>query len=360
MQSWRLMGIASLLSGAVFINIAVGVVLVAQFGRGLLGVTSPFLSRPDAFLNSTFVAFVAAATYLTVDPVSKAVYTIRCFAVESVHSGADLRVSLRQITAVLVAALFIACSTPARADTSAVATHDLDRAIDQVLREPQYSWRMPREVKQTGENTLLEWAANGIADGFRKAGRALSRFVDWLLDLWLDDIGPPAGTTGPPSRTTARLLIVLLILLVPGAAFAVWRLHVQKVVGIVEAQEIIEANPVDVSSEHVSAAQLSQDEWLRLADDLLANGDTRLALRALFLGGLARLAGDGLITLARFKTNQEYDRELLRRTRALPQVRSAFRTLLQTFEPCWYGRVIPDEATVIQMRTVVMRLGAHA
>ena len=44
-----------------------------------------------------------------------------------------------------------------------------------------------------------------------------------------------------------------------------------------------------------------------------------------------------MITIADFKSNREYELELYRRARAMPDLKAAFSQSLQWFEKVWYG-----------------------
>jgi hypothetical protein len=70
----------------------------------------------------------------------------------------------------------------------------------------------------------------------------------------------------------------------------------------------------------------------------------RLALRAFYLASLARLAAGDLITIAKFKSNRDYERELQRRAHAFPEVLSTFAQNVSVFDRVWYGlhEVNPD------------------
>jgi hypothetical protein len=72
------------------------------------------------------------------------------------------------------------------------------------------------------------------------------------------------------------------------------------------------------------------------------------------------LQREGLVTLQPFKTNLDYDRELTRRARAHPEVRPAYRTLLNAFERCWYGMAAPEIDTIQRMRALLKELTVSA
>lgn len=81
---------------------------------------------------------------------------------------------------------------------------------------------------------------------------------------------------------------------------------------------------------------------MSLGRDLLQRGELRLALRAFYLASLAHLAERELITLAKFKSNLDYQREVQRRGHALASLPELFAHNVSAFERSWYG---PHEVT---------------
>jgi hypothetical protein len=94
---------------------------------------------------------------------------------------------------------------------------------------------------------------------------------------------------------------------------------------------------VDITRDDVDATLLPEDGWLRLARELIEKGDLRLALRALYLATLTCLAGQNLITVARYKSDREYEVELRRRSHARPLLPAVFAENRSLFESAWYG-----------------------
>jgi hypothetical protein len=93
----------------------------------------------------------------------------------------------------------------------------------------------------------------------------------------------------------------------------------------------------DLHAPDLLADQWPEEGWLKLARELAQAGNLRLALRASYLAGLAHLGQRQLITIARYKSNFDYDRELRRRARQQEALLTAFHENLTAFECAWYG-----------------------
>jgi hypothetical protein len=92
----------------------------------------------------------------------------------------------------------------------------------------------------------------------------------------------------------------------------------------------------------------------------MEKGELRLALRALYLSSLADLADRQLITIARFKSNRDYERELARRSHALPEVSEIFARNVGVFDRAWYGLHPVTLEAMEEFSGNVNRLKAHA
>jgi hypothetical protein len=139
--------------------------------------------------------------------------------------------------------------------------------------------------------------------------------------------------------------IAVVVVVLGYVIWLAWRQGRRTATAAATVQAAVVAQP-DLRDENVQAAQLPADGWLALAHEQMARGDWRLALRALYLGSLARLGSEGLLTLARFKTNQDYERELRRRALNRTALHGWFRGRRHEFEAVWYGRAQPGEAQV--------------
>jgi hypothetical protein len=114
----------------------------------------------------------------------------------------------------------------------------------------------------------------------------------------------------------------------------------------------------DLSDENLGAEQLPEDGWTKLARELLAGGDLRLALRAFYLASLAHLAQRNLIKLEKFKSNREYERELNRRAHSLPALLGAFGQNVSVFDRSWYGLHEIDSELVSEFAANLERMRA--
>jgi hypothetical protein len=80
---------------AIAVNLASLITAMPLLLQMLLGIDTMFARSPSTLANSTFFAVVCGLTYLCMDPVVKAVYVLRCFYGQALHTGEDLQVALR-------------------------------------------------------------------------------------------------------------------------------------------------------------------------------------------------------------------------------------------------------------------------
>jgi hypothetical protein len=348
----------------------------------LFGIESVFTRSMFSLLNTTFFAGMLGLAFLCVDPLLKSVYVLRCFYGESLESGEDLRAQLKSaavaqtlsVIAMLWLGLFCASSVraadtpapavpPAPAPVSApVSPAELDRAINRTIHETKYTWRMPREnVVETDQ------PQGALAQFFEKAGALLRKWAraasDWLDKWWRKLVRHPqthssSGSSGYGWIESLQILLYGLVALVLAALavflYRIWRGR-QPLAFV--ASEPIQPVP-DINDENVGADQLPGDRWTKLARELLARGELRLALRAFYFASLAHLASRHLISLARFKSNRDYERELHRRGHSFPGLLVVFGDNLGAFERVWYGLHEVNHELVDQFAANVERIKA--
>jgi prephenate dehydrogenase len=83
-------------------------------------------------------------------------------------------------------------------------------------------------------------------------------------------------------------------------------------------------------------------------------------MRAFYLASLAHLAAKNLISIARFKSNRDYERELNRRGHSFPELLSIFGQNVSVFERIWYGTHEINLDTVNRFALQVERIKSGA
>jgi hypothetical protein len=455
----------------VWLNWGMVCFLLPGLAKALLGVESIFTRSEFSMLNTTFFAVVFGLTYLSVDPILKALYVLRCFYGESLHSGEDLKAELRRFAAAAVqaaacVALALSLMTPftgqaterpegwsanlksaaaqrlqpaipdeggigvrgkggcavqsagartflsaARrsglemaassepADDSGVAADknvrapspaaaaipstplkrgvdekpaaqfapslsppELDRTIQQVMQQRKYAWRLPREKVVETEDTQQGIIARFLEKIGTWIKEQVVKCMEWLVD-WLDKLfrsqrtPTPSGGSGYGWILAQELLLYgLIAAVVIGLAlfgYRIWRNRRRRSATI--DSEPIRSAP-DLTDENVGAEQLPEDSWTKLARELLERGEWRLALRAFYLASLAHLAARNLISLAKFKSNRDYERELGRRGHSFPELLALFGDNVSVFERIWYGMHEINAGLVNQFAANVERI----
>ena len=357
-QNHLALGIMTLFCFFVFFNLALGIMAVPYLLKWILGIETVFTLSGLRLLNTTFLAVLGALTYLCVDPVLKTLYVLRCFYGVSRQTGEDLRSALRPFLYIgLVAGLFwVAQPTRALAQEAAgdrarpVVTeawrHDarqLDRSIQTVLQQRRFAWRLPRPAVPDAQ-AAPGWMAGTIqwiSDGFKALARPLGRWIKALID-WFDQHLPKPKRTGENEGTDYRGLIrwifyglgfALALLL----AYALVRWLLRSRAMPVPAEATADTGRIDLTDERLTARDLPLDQWLDMARELVASNDLRHGLRALYLSVLAVLADHQRVTIARYKSNQDYARELARHAHAEPELLTSFNWCVRVFERTWYG-----------------------
>ncbi len=348
----------------VCLNLIVMLITVPYLLNRLLGIETVFTLSTGSVLNTTFATAVIALTYLCIDPILKTCYLLRTYYSVSLKDGTDLKVALKQ-PMVRTAMLILVCGglwlgdvapvaaqssvSPARVD-DAIGADELNHAIDQVISRREFAWRAPREKNEDAAEpdgplaAVLRWLKEKLKPVFKKIGEWLEAFFRWLEKLFRRK--PPPVDEDKPADTgwqssVQGLMYVLLILVGVFLIFMMVRYIRQKYrqkKTRVPARPTTADKPVDLAAEHVSATDLPVNRWLELARKLAARGELRLALRALYLATLAELADRELITIAKFKSNREYVRELKRRAHDKGALPAMFRDQVRLFDSVWYGR----------------------
>jgi hypothetical protein len=222
-----------------------------------------------------------------------------------------------------------------------------DRQIERVLQSPEYNWRQ----RTASDGAPAHSKETSIIDQWRKSLRQLLLSLgSWARDLVKSLLKPldlkPAISQSEVPRFSALLNALGYFL---WAAFAgtliFFAIRIFKFKAIKLPSSIVSPQKPDLATEEVEANQLPDDEWYALAREKIAQGEFRQAQRALFLAILSYLASHRFITVERWKTNTDYEKELGRKAKHLSELPALFSLSRLGFERCWYGqeRVTPAD-----------------
>jgi len=359
-QNHLLLGVYFFFGLFVTINIGAGMILIPLTLKTFFDIDTLFSMSAMSMLNTTFLFTTAAVTYLCLDPLMKISYALRGFHGSALKTGADLLAELRgsrqKAKIMTVAALLFvglgsdgavwaaAGSNRAATEPSQLTATALDESIETVMGRREFTWRMPRketdpEISRPGFiKDSLEWLAQQI-EAVAEMFTYLEKLADWLKKLLPefdrdDELSHDRGFS-----MNAQALFTLFLVLLAGI-FCLWLLRRMRAARQLQPEDPVEAPRVrpDISDENVQADQLPSDQWLSLAEELAVKGEYRLALRALYLCSLSYLGETRLISIARYKSNFEYQRELIRRAHSKRELQDLFQQNLLFFEKVWYGR----------------------
>jgi hypothetical protein len=379
-QNHLLIGLLSIFAFFVWLNVVTAMGWLPYLLKTLFGVETAFTQAGfKSIFNTTYFACTFALTYLFVDPLVKAAYVLRCFYGQSLQTGDDLKSELAGVRAaasmsvpLLAVVAFFSLATPILADSpagtkppaTAVSPADLNRSIDEVLRRPEFAWRMPRvKEKDSGSDQTtwygraIESVVNTLTDMTKYCLKELGNMMKWISDfihkLWPESRTEGSYPSGWGTGWASSLQMFLLILIVVTAgllAVLIIRLWRRRRQPLAVTATAVAALP-DLNDENIAADQLPEEGWLKMARDMMSQGNLRLALRAYYLAGLASLGAREIITIASFKSNREYEMELRRRPRVLPVAQTAFSQNVAAFDRAWYGmhEVTPEALQQFQL-----------
>jgi len=312
-----------------FLNLAALWFVVPMLLKAFLGLQTDLGRLAFRLLNASTFLVTLVVSWVLLEPAHNALAAVRAFYAQARSDGEDLRGALRRL-AVLAAALIVLCM-PGFAQQQEVDPAALDQKIEEVLREPEFAWRAPREGTDSA-----------TGDGLRRIFESIGKAVEWFFEMWKKLFGDDGK---PPTQTPSTWSIdaqVLKWVMIAAAALALIS------IGIVlfnrkrdkakpaAASAVPVAPSVDLADENVTPDQRPEDEWLRMADECAARGDYRLAMRAVHLAGLRYLGEKGYVNLQPAKTGHEYRREFERRVRESAAL-EGYANGLRQYEVAWYG-----------------------
>ncbi len=343
------------------LNIGTAVLLLPWLLKILFDVETIFSISGTHIINNTFFAVVCSLSYLCLDPLMKASYCLRCFYGQSLQTGEDLKVELRSCARpgpilALGLAFFLVFGpfgkALAQSSTSAIAgrsppvsARQLDSAIESVIQYPEYSWRMPRERppdvagSHTAFHEFIDSIMRTLGTGWNYVKNALAKVWNFITDILSRIIPSLPKLEKPDANWTSfsrALIIIPLVCIVAVLVFLVWRAWKDRRPRTAATDVAVKPIP-DITREDLDATALPEEDWLNLARELIGKGELRLALRAVYLATLACLARQELITIAKYKSDREYELELRRRSHTQPQLAGVFSENRTLFESAWYG-----------------------
>ena len=338
------------------LNTALLIFLIPWVLKTFMGIETLFSKANGAdillnlIFNSTFWSVVIGVTYMAIDPLLKTAYTVRIFYAESIFKGFDIISSLHRLKTIaaknvnkisLIVIMFLllfTSSTQLQAETAGGGSSEqLDNAIQKVLERREYSWRLPPEPFDSDE-------INAIALFFDETFKTISEWIDDIMEFLSQFFSGPEKRSSSGfanfiswiSANSLALLIICFVLILLSIAFILLR-RKRDILKTKAEETKNEVKTPDLTDENLTADSLKNSEWLEVASELLAKGELKLALRAIFLASIATLADKNALTIAKYKTNFDYLRELQRRCHGNTAYITAFGKNLNTFEAVWYG-----------------------
>jgi hypothetical protein len=363
--NWIGVSILIVISLLTFLNVYILFALLPFLVRMFSGVETMFTRNVASLLSFNVFSLVVALTWLIIDPLVLAYAVLRCFYTEAHTDGRDLLAQLRPTAAALALLLlaFTATHSLSAADLSAdaLSKENLSRAVEGAAKSADYAWLHAHQPPKGGEDTFFARLNRDIGNTFQAVGSWLSDVRNWLRRLF-EQSQPNSGKAPahPVRGADIRwLLYVFAVLIVIAALVVVWHSRIASVEPDIAASTSIQTPYF--AKENVLASDLPEEEWLRLARQLLAQGELRLAVRAMYLSNLSYLGSQQFIQIAKSKTNSVYERELRLRP-PCSELSVPFAQSNRSFERAWYGfyQVTPEFVEVFQQDVEAIRRHAKA
>ena len=337
----------------VFLNIGITLYMLPQLLKSILGIETVFTKIGVSLFNSTFFVTACGLCYLIMNPLIRTAYTLRCFYVNSIRSGDDLKGQLRiafgqnKVLMAILIFLLLAYSVslaqvkPKKNIISqqeiVISPEELDHQISDVINRPEFVWCQKEKVHEQNRGVIEEFLT-GIIDFIESSFDTINRWIKKVFK-WINDLLPqPKGKSekNHSAGTKAYLLYTLILIGTIAGIYSLWKLLLSRKIAIIKMSSALETEQtLELKEQYVAADQLTTDRWMNLSK-VAARGELRLALRAVYLATLALLAQENMITIARFKSNRDYEKELARKVREVQPLLSLFSQQVAVFNKCWY------------------------
>ncbi len=379
LQNVLILCIFFLFSMFVFLNIGLAIFIFPYMLKKFLGIETVFtLSGMSAVLNYTFWTVTCSITYLCMDPIIKTVYALRCFYGESIKSGDDIKAELKSVVfskIVMSAIAFCLVAIPsgnlvAYESTgleAAVTPEQLDQSITQIMKQREFTWRLPREKVLIERKELFNpflAAVSWVKPYIKKVWDFIKSIKEKILRM-LKKLIPESSDKPKVSMTdwmTSIQAMMFLFFCITACTLVVYIRRIwlkKKGFGLAVAKSEIVTKP-DIADDHITAAELPVDGWLEMAKELLEKGALRLSLRAFYLATLAHLADNNMVTIAQYKSNRDYAAELCRRAHEETDLLEIFTQNVTFFDRAWYGMYKVDKKDVMLFSSNYKRIIAFA
>lgn len=216
----------------------------------------------------------------------------------------------------------------------------LNRAIDGVLKQSEFAWRLPKEIisKEKESTSLFKSFFNWVSEYTKKILNTIEDIFDWYNDIFPQKniYHPPISDTWKESvRKYLTFLLVGISCIFLLMMFRIWKKRGKKS-EIIDGKSIIDATP-DLSEESVYPGDLPANKWFTVAKSQLDQLSLKHALRAFYIGIIALLGEHRILTIKRYKSNRDYEKELKRRMHQFPEIIDIFLSMTEFFEKIWYG-----------------------
>lgn len=347
----------------VLLNIAIIIYILPYLIKMLSGIETAATMGGYSYVNSTFLVTVVCLTYLCVDPLKKTIYVLRGFYGESIKTGKDLIADLNIIKSGFKKATLLTCfiilqivvytsishatQIPAKqfniSAFSNIAPEELNSSIQEVLSRKEFVWKLPRDkkIKDTRPgifDSFFKWLKPYWDDFKDTLKKWFDAIVKWLKNIMPDSKIKFDSEKKSQSSTTLIILYALLaIALILSIIYLIKiKLKCRKNSPEPETTSVI---TLDVSDETIRADALSTNQWLEMAKEFLEKGELRLAIRAFYLSTLSSLSEHSFISIAKYKSNKEYEYELARRAHENKEMVLEFKETVNYIDKIWYGMV---------------------
>lgn len=207
--------------------------------------------------------------------------------------------------------------SPHRQSINRRVAHQLD-ALDLMIRGP------PRAISPV----LLRTLDTVLRDPkFHQQCQNLECALNWLGSNLQTLLNRLSSRDSPSANPLVKLLVGALFLVLVGA------------VAVLAARGSLRRLVVDLPPPGATDQGMNAQAARRRADDLVAAGEHRAALRYLFIATMLELQRRGAVTLQPGLTNHEYVAAMRAAKSAPKAIEQPLRQLVEEFDRAWYGHL---------------------